>query len=580
MRASRHCIGLTTVLRFLVIVGTFAIAAPHAYATTCDFGSSIGGGQCRGYLTSGVDWTVPLDWNSANNTIEVIGGGGAGQEANNTANEGTPGGGGGYSEISNASLTPGSTVIYSVGAGGTTTGQSGGATYFCNSSSTSTCLSIAGSAVIVGAKGGGGGQASSPGAGGATSTAVGTVKYAGGSGGAFANFGADGEGGGGAAGPLGNGGNGGTITQVTQGAGGGGGNGGGSAGGAGSGTQGGAGGNNQGNTGTPGTGGTSGSPNGTAGSNGAGGGGGWGASGTGGNGGAGTEWDASHGSGGGGGGSGASPVGNGGLYGGGGGGGGGGADTWFGTGAQGIIVITYTPPSLSPGRIIRLIGRVRLVGGVRLGGSSRVPHTTVTFTPTDNPPIQNLGLVSGTATFSNVNIGTPSSDRIVVVSVAGQFNNNLPTVTIGGASATEATSTKGTRFPTGIWYLNVPAGSTTTIVVSADAINYVGITVGELTGASPTPTSLATLDYGYQADPQVTPMALTIPVNGVAIIAAGSETPNSSFTFNVGTDDYSTIAGTSWQILEGHISASGSETPSISGFNYTGFGMSAAAWGP
>jgi hypothetical protein len=30
------------------------------------------------YLTSGSTWTVPSDWNSANNTIEVIGGGGRG----------------------------------------------------------------------------------------------------------------------------------------------------------------------------------------------------------------------------------------------------------------------------------------------------------------------------------------------------------------------------------------------------------------------------------------------------------------------------------------------------------------------
>ena len=29
----------------------------------------------RVFITSGTSWTVPSDWNSANNTIEVIGGG-------------------------------------------------------------------------------------------------------------------------------------------------------------------------------------------------------------------------------------------------------------------------------------------------------------------------------------------------------------------------------------------------------------------------------------------------------------------------------------------------------------------------
>src|SRR3989344_3242542 len=31
------------------------------------------------FLTSGTSWTVPADWNSSNNTIEVIGGGGGGR---------------------------------------------------------------------------------------------------------------------------------------------------------------------------------------------------------------------------------------------------------------------------------------------------------------------------------------------------------------------------------------------------------------------------------------------------------------------------------------------------------------------
>jgi len=46
-------------------------------------------------------WTVPNDWNSANNTIECIGGGGSG----NSGGARTAGGGGGaYAKKSNVSL--------------------------------------------------------------------------------------------------------------------------------------------------------------------------------------------------------------------------------------------------------------------------------------------------------------------------------------------------------------------------------------------------------------------------------------------------------------------------------------------
>ncbi len=40
-------------------------------------------------LTSGTTWTVPADWDSANNSVECIGGGGAGGNSSGA-------GGGGY----------------------------------------------------------------------------------------------------------------------------------------------------------------------------------------------------------------------------------------------------------------------------------------------------------------------------------------------------------------------------------------------------------------------------------------------------------------------------------------------------
>jgi hypothetical protein len=291
------------------------------------------------FLTSGTTWAVPNDWNSNANTIECIGGGGAGDPGVGSTQAGAGGGGGAYSAIVNQALTPGSTVTIQVGAGGATANANGTDTLFKDNTSTTVCL----------AKGGQGGQTTSAGgAGGASGSGTGTTKNSGGAGGTSALLGG-GCGGGGAGGPLGIGGAGGaSTTVVSAGGGGGGGNGGGTAGASPSGANsaGGAGGNNFAGTGS-GAGGAA-TANGTVGTIGGGGGGGGGtaaSAGSGANGGAGTEWDATHGSGGGGGAQGGTDAsgttGNGALYG----GGGAGSSTLssaFGTGAAGIIVITYT----------------------------------------------------------------------------------------------------------------------------------------------------------------------------------------------------------------------------------------------
>jgi len=142
------------------------------------------------YLTGSGSWTVPSDWISAANTIEVIGGGGGG--ASNLSSSGAGGGGGAYSKISNLTLTSGASVSYSVGAGGTAgynsaAGSSGGDTWF--NGATYGVSSVA-------AKGGVRGSSTTAGSGGSSGSGIGAVKYAGGG----INAGAAGGGGGGGAG--------------------------------------------------------------------------------------------------------------------------------------------------------------------------------------------------------------------------------------------------------------------------------------------------------------------------------------------------------------------------------------------
>lgn len=322
--------------------------------------------------TSQTTWTVPSDWNSSNNTIEVIGGGaGADPDGDNG------GGGGGYSKATNVTLTPGTVVGIAVGSGGVGTqwvGSSnctpGGDTYLCkdnnltsghctdSSNLASTQSAGWGTSVVVGAKGGDGSVACN---GGSASYAYPSTSapfaYSGGNGGSAPSAGAGG--GGGAAGPNGNGGTGGEQA-CQQGGAGGGGNGGGGPGSANSCSDdtGGSGGHGYGGSGG-GAAGAIGGPGGnaTAGTGGGGGGGGGSETitqeGVGGNGATGGEWGLGLGSGGGGGGGGSSDGapgigndcgngGNGGLYGGASGGSGNASLCYSGNGAQGIIVITYT----------------------------------------------------------------------------------------------------------------------------------------------------------------------------------------------------------------------------------------------
>lgn len=292
------------------------------------------------FLTSGTTWNVPADWDSSNNTIEIIGAGGSGGKTASGANSG--GGGGAYAKIINQSLTSSSTVNIQIAAGGSVAD-----TYLQDNSNTTVVKAAAGANGVTGTSGGG--------AGGLTANCIGTTLFAGGTGGnANGGSGAAGGAGGGAAGSTGAGKNGASANNFgSRPAGGGGGSNGGSS------TNGVAPSTTSGASGAAGGAGTSGAGSGAgatvdgtpgvSGTVGGGGGGGKGNSGSdansGGDGGSDTAFDASHGAGGGGGGGGGNfgstaVGGNGGLYGGG--GGGGNIGSGNGTGGQGIIVITYT----------------------------------------------------------------------------------------------------------------------------------------------------------------------------------------------------------------------------------------------
>jgi hypothetical protein len=134
-------------------------------------------------------WSVPADWNSSGNTVEVIAAaanGGTGGFDDNGLYCGFGAGGGAYSKKSNISLTAGGTASYQVGAHGEINAQDD--TWF---KSTADVLAIHGSVPTGGPASGG----------------VGDLKYNGGNGTTGGPGVTGGTGGGGAAGPNGAGNN-------------------------------------------------------------------------------------------------------------------------------------------------------------------------------------------------------------------------------------------------------------------------------------------------------------------------------------------------------------------------------------
>jgi len=141
------------------------------------------------FLTSGTSWVVPSDWNTSDNTVECIGGGGGGGGGGTGGEQwGAQGGGSGaYSKKLNVILTPGASITVQVGSAGTgsavdVNGTDGGDTWLNGANL---------AASSVGAKGGQGGKAntnSNPlGAGGSSGGGIGDIKYSGGNGGGGGN---------------------------------------------------------------------------------------------------------------------------------------------------------------------------------------------------------------------------------------------------------------------------------------------------------------------------------------------------------------------------------------------------------
>jgi hypothetical protein len=593
-------------------------------STTANFtiGSSTSSATQTIYITNTgqTSWTVPSDWNSSSNTIEVIGGGGGGA----TGNSGSAGGGGGgaggaYAKVSNVSLTPGGSVTINIGTAGTggASPTVGGSTYVNGASCGAASVCAVGGAPATGTFTGGTGSSAG---------SVGTTLFAGGSGASYSgsNFGA--AGGGGAAGPSGAGKNG-TDNNNQRTGGGGGGAGGGTNASNGSSTQGGTGGNSVLGTGG-GIGGTSGTLSGADGTVGGGGGGGYGAGGSnpvgpGGNGGPGTDWDSSHGAGGGGGGGGnaatAAAGGTGGLYGGGGGGGGDGGTTGGagGAGAQGIIVITYTPAANIVDATTVVAPPLLTVGGNYSNTGTFTANSGTVYLSSTNAQTLS-GRLTGTSAFSTLQLLNSSATTTFATSTsATNFTVSSPnvhlafapssTLAVSGNLAIQGTAGNEVNLfsstPASSWFINAPTAAVSYArVQDSNACSYSSIVANNGTNidagrnscwtftAAPTFTVAANqvFTYGDAATPisQITVTDAASPsitaANDLRIAISTSttfmlwDTSDTTATFG-GTasgkvaNPVSYEGGGSVLLIPVNTNFSASDTLTVSGLNFTNF---------
>ena len=187
-----------------------------------------------------------------------------------------------------------------------------------------------------------------------------------------------------------------------------------------------------------------------------------------------------------------------------------------------------------------------------------------------------------TYTFTNVPIGTPSDDRLVIIGTSGNAGSGraFSSGTINGLATTKYQGPSGDWQPSGLFGLVVPTGTTANITATyTGGLNRCRIHVFTLTGyLSATPYHTAGSHTAASTSHSVT---INIPANGVAVFT------HSHGNSNLGT--WSSATAKASIVLEGGASQSASKTvttaitghvESISWSGSAGRSTIAASWAP
>lgn len=192
--------------------------------------------------------------------------------------------------------------------------------------------------------------------------------------------------------------------------------------------------------------------------------------------------------------------------------------------------------------------------------------------------------------FPGVNFGPASADRIIYVGFASD-NSVYSAPTIGGVTGTLAESDGSAHNNVGLWYANVPTGTSGSIVFNSTGASTVSMVVGALHGqsggGSATPVNPA--NYPTLQPQPVGPLSLTVPTGGIGICVAGygagavASAPTFTWTnttSSAGDETAYNTTGNTSQISMSHTTATASVSASSTQDLSYGGTMACAAMAP
>jgi hypothetical protein len=165
---------------------------------------------------------------------------------------------------------------------------------------------------------------------------------------------------------------------------------------------------------------------------------------------------------------------------------------------------------------------------------------TVAFTLTN--AIQTPTASGPTMSVPGNAIGTPSPDRQVAVFIANDSNLATTITDIAGVTPSSVVETSSTFQQSGVWWANVPLGTTCTIDFAGLTNTIVlAFAVGIITGAGTSPiVTSATFPLGISNAPSV---SLNVPAGGLALLAAFADRAVTGAWTNGQTDAQTFVPG-------------------------------------
>ena len=204
------------------------------------------------------------------------------------------------------------------------------------------------------------------------------------------------------------------------------------------------------------------------------------------------------------------------------------------------------------------------------------PYAVYLGTTVDTAP------ATTTITFSSVDLGRASSDRLIVIAAlnrdTGSLADTFSTVTINGVSATQVVATtNGGSLGVTIYSARVPTGTSGDVVLTVgDNVDHVYISVYALYGLR-SPTAVDT-DTVVDTVQPISFSALAVPDDGIAIatysaISASAFTPTGLVTSNNST----TVETASYASAVGQNGATATSSATLGATHLTTTGCTAAA---